>query len=82
MALETMRRQRLTKREPLKTIRLAWAAIGQPKPRRAFLPSWSEAGPRIKHMMRVINDMLDQMRTGTLISECDIAARLSEMLRR
>lgn len=82
MVLETMRYQRLTKRELLKTTRLAWAAIGQPTPRGAILPPWCEAGPRIEHMMRVINDVLDQMRAGALITERDIAAKLSEMLPR
>ncbi|MEM5471876.1 hypothetical protein WNZ14_09085 [Hoeflea sp. AS60] len=76
---ETMRYQRLTKRELLKTTRLAWAAIGQPLPRGAILPSWSEAGPRVERTMRVINDVLGQMRAGTLTSERDIAERLSEM---
>jgi hypothetical protein len=33
-------------------------------------------------MMRVLHDVLGQMRAGTLISERDIAERLGEMLRR
>ena len=78
---ETMRYQRLTKRQLLKTTRLAWAAIGQPLPRGATLPPWCEAGPRMECLMRVINDVLGQMRAGTLTSERDIAERLSEMLR-
>jgi len=81
MMFETMRYQRLTKRELLKTTRLAWAAIGQPKPRGATLPPWCEAGPRIEHTMRVISDVLGQMRAGALTSERDIAERMSEMLR-
>lgn len=79
---ETMRYQRLTKRELLKTTRMAWAAIGQPLPRGAILPPWCEAGPRIEHLMRVIQDVLGQMRAGTLTSERDIAERLGEVLRR
>ncbi|MEM5474278.1 DUF5681 domain-containing protein [Hoeflea sp. AS60] len=82
MVLEIMRYQRLNKRQLLKTTRLAWAAIGQPKPRGATLPPWCKAGPRIERTMRVINDVLDQMKAGTLSSERDIAERLSEMLRR
>lgn len=80
MVFETMRYQRLTKRELLKTTRLAWASIGQPKPRGATLPPWCEAGPRIERTMRVIRDVLEQMRAGTLSSEHDIVERLSEML--
>ncbi|MDP2119544.1 MAG: hypothetical protein Q8K28_06540 [Hoeflea sp.] len=82
VVLEIMRFQRLTKRELLKTTHLAWAAIGQPKPRGATLPPWSEAGPRIERTMRVINDALGQLKPGTLISERDIVERLSEMLQR
>ncbi|WP_339764466.1 hypothetical protein [uncultured Hoeflea sp.] len=82
MVLEIMRYQRLTKRELLKTTRRAWAAIGQPKPRGATLPPWSEAGQLVERTMRVINDVLGQMRAGTLTSERDIVERLSEMLQR
>jgi len=82
MVFEMMRYQRLTKRELLKTTRLAWAAIGQPLPRGAILPPWSEAGPRVEHMMHAIHDVLGQMRAGGLTSERDIAERLSELLRR
>lgn len=78
---ETMRYPRLNKRVRLKTTRLAWASIGQPTPRGAILPPFNEAGPRTEHMMRVIRDVFDQMREGTLTSLRNIAERLGERQR-
>ncbi|MBC7180328.1 MAG: hypothetical protein H5U14_09595 [Roseovarius sp.] len=82
LMFETMRHEKLTKRELLKAIRKAWATIGLPLPRGAVLPPWCEAGPRVERALRGFMQVLDHMRAGTITTNRDIAERLSEIIQR
>lgn len=73
--------QRLTKRELLKATYRAWAAIGQPKPRGAVMPPWSEAGSRAEHIFDVLRTVFQQIRGGELTGDRAIADRLGQLLR-
>ncbi|MBZ0163751.1 MAG: hypothetical protein K8H74_13700, partial [Notoacmeibacter sp.] len=80
--LATMRHERLTRRELLKATRQAWRSVGRPMGRGWTLPPWSEFGARLDRLMRTLRDVFDQMKSGAIKGERQIAERLEERLRR
>lgn len=80
MVMATDRFHRLNKRELLKAAYRAWARIGRPKPRGKTFPTWDEVEPRMRRLAAVSQLVLEDISTGELVGERQIAERLAVRL--